>query len=277
MQIRNDILSGRIPCSFVTHAILGSYLAQSELGDFETAEHDDAGNYLSALHFAPNQSAELQEKVAELHKQHRGLTSDEAELQYLENAKKLAMYGIDLHQAKEQSGLDIMIGVSASGLHIFRDRLRINRFAWPKILKISYKRNNFYIKIRPGEFEQYESTLGFKLANFRAAKRLWKTCVEHHTFFRLMQPEQPVKSKLFFPRFGSKFRYSGKTHYQARMTSTLIDRPPVHFRRSLSNRHLNTRSIDGGGKCSIGLVSIVHEFNSINPINPSQRLCFQNY
>lgn len=65
-------------------------------------------------------------------------------------------------------------------------RLRINRFAWPKILKISYKRNNFYIKIRPGEFEQYEATIGFKLANHRAAKKLWKTCVEHHTFFRLL-------------------------------------------------------------------------------------------
>lgn len=44
-----------------------------------------------------------------------------------------------------------MLGVCASGLLIYRDRLRINRFAWPKILKISYKRNNFYIKIRPGE------------------------------------------------------------------------------------------------------------------------------
>lgn len=44
-----------------------------------------------------------------------------------------------------------MLGVCGSGLLIYRDRLRINRFAWPKILKISYKRNNFFIKIRPGE------------------------------------------------------------------------------------------------------------------------------
>lgn len=44
-----------------------------------------------------------------------------------------------------------MLGVCANGLLVYKDRLRINRFAWPKILKISYKRNNFYIKIRPGE------------------------------------------------------------------------------------------------------------------------------
>jgi hypothetical protein len=114
----------------------------------------------------------------------RGQTPAEAELHYLENAKKLAMYGVDLHPAKDSEGVDIMLGVCASGLLVYRDRLRINRFAWPKILKISYKRHNFYIKIRPGEFEQFESTIGFKLANHRAAKKLWKTCVEHHTFFR---------------------------------------------------------------------------------------------
>ncbi|XP_054154106.1 band 4.1-like protein 1 isoform X2 [Oppia nitens] len=243
LQIRNDILIGRLPCSFVTHAMLGSYLAQSELGDYEPDEHGN--NYLSEFRFAPNQTHELEEKVCELHKQHRGQTSAESEMQYLENAKKLAMYGVDLHPAKDSAGVDIMMGVCASGLLVYRDRLRINRFAWPKILKISYKRNNFYIKIRPGEFEQYESTIGFKLANHKAAKRLWKTCVEHHTFFRLMSPEPPPKQSLFLPRFGSKFRYSGKTHYQTRMSSALIDRPALHFQRTLSNRRLTSRSVDG--------------------------------
>ncbi len=116
----------------------------------------------------------------------RGQTPAEAELHFLENAKKLAMYGVDLHPAKDSEGVDIMLGVCASGLSVYRDRLRINRFAWPKILKISYKRHNFYIKIRPGEYEQFESTVCFKLINHRAAKKLWKVCVEHHTFFRLV-------------------------------------------------------------------------------------------
>lgn len=52
---------------------------------------------------------------------------------------------------QDSEGVDIMLGVCANGLLVYKDRLRINRFAWPKILKISYKRNNFYIKIRPGE------------------------------------------------------------------------------------------------------------------------------
>ena len=78
---------------------------------------------------------------------------------------------VSLHHAKDSENVDIMLGVCSSGILVYRDRLRINRFAWPKIIKISYKRNGFYIKLRPGEFEQFESTIGFKLSNHRAAKR----------------------------------------------------------------------------------------------------------
>ncbi|CAH1727926.1 unnamed protein product [Chironomus riparius] len=240
LQVRNDILEGRLPCSFVTHALLGSYLVQSELGDYDPNEMRDK-TYLKDFKIAPNQTSELEEKVVDLHKTHKGQTPAEAELHYLENAKKLAMYGVDLHPAKDSEGVDIMLGVCASGLLVYRDKLRINRFAWPKILKISYKRNNFYIKIRPGEFEQYEATIGFKLANHRAAKKLWKSCVEHHTFFRLMTPE-PVQKSSLFPRFGSKYRYSGRTHYETKKAP--VERAQPNFERSLTGKKLSSRSMD---------------------------------
>ncbi|XP_077348633.1 band 4.1-like protein 3 isoform X16 [Lithobates pipiens] len=240
LQLRDDIISGRLPCSFVTLALLGSYTVQSELGDYDPDEY--GSDYVSEFRFAPNQTKELEDKVVELHKSYRGMTPAEAEMHFLENAKKLSMYGVDLHHAKDSEGVEIMLGVCASGLLIYRDRLRINRFAWPKVLKISYKRNNFYIKIRPGEFEQFESTIGFKLPNHRAAKRLWKVCVEHHTFFRLMSPEAPPKK---FLTLGSKFRYSGRTQAQTRRASALIDRPAPYFERSSSKRYTMSRSLDG--------------------------------
>nr|XP_027310326.1 band 4.1-like protein 2 isoform X10 [Anas platyrhynchos] len=239
LQLRQDIASGRLPCSFVTHALLGSYILQAEMGDHDPEEHH--GDYISEFQFAPNQTQEMEEKVAELHKTHRGLTPAQADSQFLENAKRLSMYGVDLHHAKDSEGVDIMLGVCANGLLIYKDRLRINRFAWPKILKISYKRSNFYIKIRPAELEQFESTIGFKLPNHRAAKRLWKVCVEHHTFFRLLSPEQPPKAK--FLTLGSKFRYSGRTQAQTRQASNLIDRPAPYFERTSSKRV--SRSLDG--------------------------------
>ncbi|XP_058437233.1 band 4.1-like protein 2 isoform X11 [Marmota monax] len=253
LQLRKDIASGRLPCSFVTHALLGSYTLQAELGDYDPKEHSSID--LSDFQFAPTQTKELEEKVAELHKTHRGLSPAQADSQFLENAKRLSMYGVDLHHAKDSEGVDIKLGVCANGLLIYKDRLRINRFAWPKILKISYKRSNFYIKVRPAELEQFESTIGFKLPNHRAAKRLWKVCVEHHTFYRLVSPEQPPKAK--FLTLGSKFRYSGRTQAQTRQASILIDRPAPHFERTSSKRV--SGSLDGA---PIGVVdqSLIKDF-----------------
>ncbi|XP_011911643.1 PREDICTED: band 4.1-like protein 3 isoform X3 [Cercocebus atys] len=267
LQLRDDIVSGRLPCSFVTLALLGSYTVQSELGDYDP---DECGSdYISEFRFAPNHTKELEDKVIELHKSHRGMTPAEAEMHFLENAKKLSMYGVDLHHAKDSEGVEIMLGVCASGLLIYRDRLRINRFAWPKVLKISYKRNNFYIKIRPGEFEQFESTIGFKLPNHRAAKRLWKVCVEHHTFFRLLLPEAPPKK---FLTLGSKFRYSGRTQAQTRRASALIDRPAPYFERSSSKRYTMSRSLDGEvGTGQYATTKGISQTNLITTVTPEKK------
>ncbi|XP_061305958.1 protein 4.1 isoform X24 [Pezoporus flaviventris] len=244
LQLRQDILTGRLPCSFATLALLGSYTVQSELGDYDPDLHGP--DYITEFKLAPNQTKELEEKVVELHKTYRSMTPAQADLEFLENAKKLSMYGVDLHQAKDLEGVDITLGVCSSGLLVYKDKLRINRFPWPKVLKISYKRSSFFIKIRPGEAKQYESTIGFKLPSYRAAKKLWKVCVEHHTFFRLTSTEAIPKSR--FLALGSKFRYSGRTQAQTRQASALIDRPAPQFERTASKRA--SRSLDGAKRAT---------------------------
>uniref|UniRef100_A0A8C1VFV3 Erythrocyte membrane protein band 4.1-like 3a n=1 Tax=Cyprinus carpio TaxID=7962 RepID=A0A8C1VFV3_CYPCA len=268
LQLRDDIISGRLPCSFATHTVLGSYTVQSELGDHDPDEY--GSDYVSEFRFAPHQTKEMEEKIMDLHKNYKGMTPAEAEMHFLENVKKLSMYGVDLHHAKDSEGVEIMLGVCSSGLLIYRDRLRINRFAWPKVLKISYKRNNFYIKIRPGEFEQFESTIGFKLPNHRAAKRLWKVCVEHHTFFRLVLPETPPKK---FLTLGSKFRYSGRTQAQTRRASSQIVRPAPYFERSTSKRYTMSRSLDGEmGTALYGTAKGIAMSDLITTVTPEKKV-----
>ncbi|XP_022315600.2 uncharacterized protein LOC111119586 isoform X2 [Crassostrea virginica] len=244
LQIRADIYNGKLPCSFMTHAILGSYTVQAEIGDYDPQEDGPGDGYLKAFDFAPQQTDELSKKIHELHKTHKGQTPEEAELNFLENAKKLAMYGVDLHKAKDSENRVIMLGVCASGLQLYREKLRINRFVWPKIIKLTYKRNNFYIKLRPTEGEQ-ETTICFKLDSHKLAKRLWKTCVEHHTFFRLKEPEKNSTGTLI-PRFNSRFRYSGRTQKQIREQEDLMDRPKVKVeRRGLGNSFRMPRDAEG--------------------------------
>ncbi|XP_052325390.1 protein 4.1-like isoform X8 [Oncorhynchus keta] len=240
LQLRKDILGGRLPCSFVTLALLGSYALQSELGEYDPETH--APDYAKDLRLAPGQTKGLEEKVMELHKTYRSMSPAQADMAFLENAKKLAMYGVDLHQAKDLDGVDIMLGVCSGGLMVYKDKLRINRFPWPKVLKVSYKRSSFFIKIRPSEqLEHYESAIGFKLPNYKASKKLWKVCVEHHTFFRLTSTEVATTPRKFLV-LGSKFRYSGRTQAQTRQASSMIDRPAPLFQRSASKR--NSRSMD---------------------------------
>ncbi|XP_061738179.1 protein 4.1 isoform X6 [Nerophis ophidion] len=240
LQLRKDILQGRLPCSFVTLALLGSYALQSELGEYDPEVH--GSDYTKEMKMANGQTKELEDKMMELHRTYRSMSPAQADMMFLENAKKLSMYGVDLHQAKDLDGVDIMLGVCSNGLLVYKDKLRINRFPWPKVLKVSYKRSSFFIKIRPSEVEQYESAIGFKLPNYKAAKKLWKVCVEHHTFFRLTSTEMVTTPRKFLA-LGSKFRYSGRTQAQTKQASSLIDRPAPLFQRSSSKR--NSRSMDG--------------------------------
>uniref|UniRef100_A0A8C9WYF4 Protein 4.1 n=1 Tax=Sander lucioperca TaxID=283035 RepID=A0A8C9WYF4_SANLU len=258
LQLRKDIMCGVLPCSFVTLSMLGSYTAQSELGEYDPELHGP--DYVKELSLAPGQSKELEEKVMELHRTYRAMSPAQADILFLENAKKLAMYGVDLHQAKDLDGVDIMLGVCSSGLMVYKDKLRINRFPWPKVLKISYKRSSFFIKIRPSEQEQYESTIGFKLPNYKASKKLWKVCVEHHTFFRVPTVEPPSSRR--FLVLGSKFRYSGRTQAQTRQASSMIDRPAPRFTRSASKRL--SRNLDGGMCVNPFLESLYNRTRSIS-------------
>ncbi|XP_076016727.1 uncharacterized protein LOC143008737 isoform X3 [Genypterus blacodes] len=263
LQLRKDIMRGVLPCSFVTLSLLGSYTAQSELGEYDPELHGT--DYVKDLSLAPGQSKELEEKVMELHRTYRSMSPAQADMMFLENAKKLAMYGVDLHQAKDLEGVDITLGVCSSGLMVYKEKLRINRFPWPKVLKISYKRSSFFIKIRPSEQEQYESTIGFKLPNYKASKKLWKVCVEHHTFFRVSTIEPPSSRR--FLVLGSKFRFSGRTQAQTRQASSMIDRPAPRFTRSASKRL--SRNLDGAGddtlRCEVDNWSLMLESDKPKP------------
>ncbi|XP_052774501.1 trichohyalin-like isoform X3 [Mya arenaria] len=235
LQVRVDIFNGRLPCSFATYALLGSYTVQAELGDWDQKDYGRSTDYLNDFDFAPNQNQELLDKIQELHIDHKGQTPTVAEAHFLENAKKLALYGVDMHDVKDSTNKRLSLGICATGVLVYRDRLRIDRFVWPKILKLSYKRNTFYIKLRPSEFDPHEKTVSFLCDNHKLAKRLWKTCVEHHAFFRLKTSEAP-NADTMFPRFNTRFRYSGRTALQARKAAEMQDRDEPHIARTAERR-----------------------------------------
>ncbi|KAK7154158.1 hypothetical protein R3I94_007505 [Phoxinus phoxinus] len=264
LQIKQDILSGRLPCPHNTAALLASYAVQSDLGDYSEAEN--LPGYLSEFRFIPNQPQGFEKDVTKHHQQHNGLNPAQSEFNYLNTARTLELYGVELHYARDQSNTEIFIGLISAGIAIFKNRVRINYFPWLKIVKISFKCKHFFIQLRKEAHETRDTLLGFNMVNYRACKNLWKACVEHHTFFRLDRPVPPQKN--FFAHYfslGSKFRYCGRTEAQsvqygkekgikdrvfARSPSKPLDRKLMGLtdweavsRNSLSEERLETQSL----------------------------------
>lgn len=161
------------------------------------------------------------------------LSPTESDVLYLINASKLAMYGVELHLAKDADGDLVTVGICSSGVLTFRNRLRIGQFIWPRILRISYRGRYFHILVRPNDTDETDSNISYKFPTRRIAKRFWRTVVEFHSFFRLKETE-PAQQRSFLPFGSSKFQYSGRTQHQSREVSSQIDRPGPTFRRTLS-------------------------------------------
>ncbi|KAK2903006.1 hypothetical protein Q8A67_007719 [Cirrhinus molitorella] len=239
LQLRTDILIGRLPCPSDILALLGSYTVQSTLGDYDPNLHRN--NYVSEIVLAPNQSEELEERIMELHSTYRFMSPAQADMLFIENAMELPMYGVDLHPAKDVDGADVMLGVSSEGLMVFEDDIKTNIFLWPRVLKISHKRSTFLLKMRPSEQDEFEGTVSFSLANYRACKQLWKCCVEHHSFFR--NRLQDTRTKRFLT-LGSRFRYHGRTQSECVEVSGNITRAPPGFTRCIIKRKGNEEILD---------------------------------
>ncbi|KRZ41953.1 Band 4.1-like protein 1, partial [Trichinella pseudospiralis] len=230
LQVHRDVVDGRLPCSFYTYATLGSYFVQAHLGDYDSQMQANM-NYMNELQF-PTDVPELLSMIVDFHKARKGQTPAEAEAHYLENAKKLAFYGVSLYKAVSDSTNEpVLIGISSTGIAIYDEFLRLQRFVWQKIIKVSYLRNHFYVQVRSSDNDNRKITWKFSANSAREAKAIWKACVEYHIFFRLMAPDVPAKHKGFSLGSG-RFHYKGRTQYQTRLACSMLNRPPPKFQRS---------------------------------------------
>ncbi|XP_064865406.1 FERM, ARHGEF and pleckstrin domain-containing protein 2 isoform X1 [Oncorhynchus nerka] len=209
LQMKRDLLEGRLSCTENTASLLASHLLQSEIGDYDDLADRD---FLKLNKLLPNQER-IQERIMELHYRHLGQTPADSDFQVLEIARKLEMYGVRFHPAADREGTKINLAVAHIGLQVFQGNTKINTFNWSKIRKLSFKRKRFLIKLYPEVHGPHQDTLEFQMVSRDQCKIFWKNCVEHHSFFRLLDQPQPKSKAILFSR-GSSFRYSGRTQKQ---------------------------------------------------------------
>ncbi|XP_077665326.1 tyrosine-protein phosphatase non-receptor type 3 [Eretmochelys imbricata] len=241
LQLKTDILEGRLLCPLNSAVVLASYAVQSQFGDYNSSVH--LSGYLSNYCFIPDQNEDFLTKVESLHEQHSGLKQSEAESCYINIARTLEFYGVELHSGRDLHNLDLMIGIASGGIAVYRKFICTSFYPWMNILKISFKRKKFFIQQRQKHNESREHIVAFNMLNYRACKNLWKSCVEHHTFFQT-KSSLPHERKILshYWTFGSRNpTKSVNSHYCRKVIGGMVWNPTM--RRSLSVEHLETKSL----------------------------------
>uniref|UniRef100_A0A8D0AQU7 FERM, ARH/RhoGEF and pleckstrin domain protein 1 n=1 Tax=Sander lucioperca TaxID=283035 RepID=A0A8D0AQU7_SANLU len=208
LQIKHDLACGHLICNDTSAALMVSHIIQSEIGDF-----DETQSWQHLLHnkYLPDQDA-IRDKITDCHRKHVGQTPAESDYQLLEIARRLEMYGVRLHPAKDREGTKLSLAVAHIGVLVFQGYTKINAFNWSKVRKLSFKRKRFLIKLR-ADPNAHHDTLEFAMASRDCCKIFWKICVEYHAFFRLFEEPKPKPKPILFTR-GSSFRFSGRTQKQ---------------------------------------------------------------
>ncbi|XP_018022829.1 putative uncharacterized protein DDB_G0282133 [Hyalella azteca] len=238
LQVKQDILQGRLPVSLELAAELGSYAVQSELGDYDPRRHSPG--YVSEFRFIAGQTVALESKIAELHKKLVGQVPAKAELNYLEKVKWLEMYGVDLHPVLGEDNIEYFLGLTPSGAIVLRNKTKVGNYFWPRISKVYFRGRFFMLRVR--DKNNSENTYGFETPSRAACKHLWQCCVEHHAFFRLTQSAGSGPQAVF--SLGSKFRYSGRTEKEVMQEARSSCRQQPEVSRTPSRRY-QRRVVEG--------------------------------
>ncbi|XP_073745302.1 band 4.1-like protein 4A isoform X7 [Callorhinus ursinus] len=236
LQVKQDVLQGRLPCPVNIAAQLGAYAIQSELGDYDPYKH--TAGYVSEYRFVPDQKEELEEAIERIHKTLMGQTPSEAELNYLRTAKSLEMYGVDLHPVYGENKSEYFLGLTPVGVVVYKNKKQVGKYFWPRITKVHFKETQFELRVLGKDCN--ETSFFFEARSKTACKHLWKCSVEHHTFFRMPENESNSLSRKL-SKFGSmsyKHRYSGRTALQmSRDLSIQLPRPDQNVARSRSKTY----------------------------------------
>ncbi|NXD17201.1 E41LA protein, partial [Nothocercus nigrocapillus] len=236
LQVKQDVLQGRLPCTINTAAQLGAYVIQSELGDYDPYKH--TAGYVSEYRFVPDQKEELEDAIERIHKTLMGQVPAEAESNYLGVAKSLEMYGVDLHPVYGENKSEYFLGLTPVGVVVYKNKKQVGKYFWPRITKVHFKETQFELRVVGKDCN--ETSFFFEAHNKTTCKHLWKCCVEHHTFFRMPENESNSLSRKSskFGSVGYKNRYSGRTALQmTRDLSIQLPRPDQCIERSRSRTY----------------------------------------
>ncbi|CAF3568357.1 unnamed protein product [Rotaria sp. Silwood1] len=238
LQIKRDLAVGALLCSDNTASLLASYIVQAEIGDY-LESYNNNPSYFSSRKYFPHQTVEHEIRIMNFHKNHIGQYPADADLNLLDIARKVELYGIKMHPAKDHEQVNLNLSVAHMGILVFQNITKINTFSWAKIRKLSFKRKKFLIKLQPEGYGYYKDTVEFYFDTRDECKNFWKKCIEYHAFFRCVTIQRSQRSKNKLLAGGSSFRYHGRTQKE------IIEYARENYakNRTFTRSYSNTRTV----------------------------------
>ncbi|XP_066507057.1 band 4.1-like protein 4 [Hoplias malabaricus] len=236
LQVKQDVLQGRLPCPFTISARMAALAIQAELGDYDPYKH--MPGYVSEYRFVPDQKEDLEDAIEQIHKTLMGQSPAEAENNYLNIAKALEMYGVDLHPVFGEKQSEYFLGLTPVGVVVYKNKTQVGKYFWPRITKVFFKETQFELRVLGKDCN--ETSFFFEAPSKTACKNLWKCCVEHHTFFRMPENDSTALTRKLskLSSLGSRHRYSGKTAMQMGKDQLVgLPRPDLEVVRTRSKTY----------------------------------------
>eukprot|EP00043_Microstomoeca_roanoka_P020312 m.244150 g.244150 ORF g.244150 m.244150 type:complete len:3704 (+) comp17144_c0_seq1:231-11342(+) len=191
LQLTHDMCHGRLIVTPDVKAELLGFAAQVECGDWDPDKHSGTSYFVE--YELVKEPSSILELAREQHMQCRGMTTNAAQTAFIALAQEQNMYGVDLYSCKDDDGRDLQVGVCPTGIKFYRSSAVLS-YPWARIKNIQFKRRNFTLTFRNDADEGLSSTT----VNFSSkvtCKALWKSSIQHHTFFRRKSSPKPINKR----------------------------------------------------------------------------------
>ncbi|CAG9824068.1 unnamed protein product [Phaedon cochleariae] len=202
LQVKSSILNDEIYCPADTSVLLASYTLQAKFGDHDADKHNE--NIIKKEKLISDRvinqysmdATEWNKNITSMWIKHKGLEKEEAMLEYLKLVQNLEMYGVTYFDITNKKGTELLLGINALGLDVYKREDRLNpiiSFPWSEIKNLKFKDRKFIIK------PTVKNTKDFVI--FTSSGRMSKSVLNlgignHSMYVKRRKPESPEVTKM---------------------------------------------------------------------------------
>uniref|UniRef100_A0A3P8PTP0 Tyrosine-protein phosphatase non-receptor type n=1 Tax=Astatotilapia calliptera TaxID=8154 RepID=A0A3P8PTP0_ASTCA len=290
LQLKKDVLEGRISCSLEQAIRLASLAVQADFGDFNRY---DSQEFLQKFELFPidwiqdeRVLEEAIQKVALLYQSFKGLPVPEAEMLYMQEVEKMEGYGQETFQAKDNTGADVTLGSCLDGIFVKHKSERpLVLYRWHDINNMSHNRSFFAL-----ELANREESVQYQTEDMETSKYVCRMCLARLKFYKInmssLQPQptvvNPVRrrssTRVSLPKPQTYMMPPPQMHYNGHFTEPYTSSQDNLYMNSQNGFYYHSQtSLDcspleysSGGRLRNGSVYSAHSTSSLT--NPQHYL-----